>query len=370
MIKVIHIISDTNIGGAGRWLLNFLKHVDTKVFEIKVILPVESLLENEIFKLNSQDIKVIEVDGMGDRSFDISVMYALYKILKDEGPAIVHTHASLTGRIAAKLVGVRYIIHTKHCIDETPPKGVKLCISSFVNNILSDRVIAVSEAVKKNLIEAGLDRKKIITIYNGIEVLKELSTDEKEGTKSKWGISRDEMVISFVARLEEVKGHIYFIEAAHEIVKIHDKVKFLIIGTGSLDKSLRQEVKSRGLTEKIIFTGHVEDITELINITDVNVLPSLSEAFGLSIVEAMSLSIPCVATRTGGIPEIIDDEINGLLVPIRDSHALARAIVSLMEDQSLRREIGKAAKLKVEEEFTAKAMTNKVTKLYLKSNYN
>ncbi len=364
MIKVIHIISDTNIGGAGRWLLNFLKYIDNEKFNITIIMPEGSLLEDEIIKLEIHAIKLIKVDGMADKSFDINIIESLYRLLKTKKPDIVHTHASLSGRISARLAGVKNIVHTKHCIDEVLNRGVKKWTGAFVNSILSDKIIAVSEAARANLLASGINTKKVITIYNGIEALKELTEEYKNISRKKFGINRDEIVVSVVARLEEVKGHRYFIEAAGKVLEEYEQVRFIIIGTGSQEDKLNKMVEAFELKDKVIFAGHIEDITELMNITDINVLPSISEAFGLSIVEAMSLGKACIATKTGGIPEVIEDGKNGLLVPIRDSDVLAEAILRLIRDSELRNSLGIFAREKAEHDFSARTMTNKVAELY------
>ncbi|MBZ4645600.1 MAG: hypothetical protein PWR27_483 [Petroclostridium sp.] len=361
MIKVIHVLSDTNIGGAGRWLLNFLKYVDREKFLVKVVLPQGSLLKSKIEELK---IESFEVPGMADRSFDIQSIKALYKIVKRERAQVVHTHASLSARIAARMAGVKAIIHTKHCIDQDIKKGVKRDIIAAVNTLLSHKIIAVAQAAKENLIASGMPEHRITVIHNGVEKLDIIPLTEREKIRAKWNIKPDDVVVGIVARLEEIKGHCYFIEAAHLVVDKNKRAKFLIVGTGSREEELKKQVKSLGLEEKVIFTGHIQDVGKIMNIIDINVISSLSEALCLSLIEGMSVGKPCIATNTGGNPEVVLDGQNGLLVPVKDVPKLAEAILKLVEDDKLREQMGMRGKKFMEEHFTAQAMTKKIEKTY------
>ncbi len=361
MIKVVHVVSDTNIGGAGRWLLNFLKEVNREVFDIKTIVPEQSLLTNEIKKLNGQ---VVEMPHMADQSFDMQAVKSLYQFFKYEKPDIVHTHANLSARVAAKMAGVKHVIYTKHCIDPPLTDGIKKSMKALGNNLLSDRAIAVSNAVKDNLIDAGIPDSKITVIHNGVDKLKELTDVEKDAIRMQWGIKQNEIVIGIFARLEEVKGHRYLIDAVRIITNEFENIKLLIVGTGSLEQTLKDQVKKLELTDHVIFTGYINDITLLMNIIDINVISSTSEAICLSIIEGMSIGKPCVATITGGIPEVVQEGYNGKLVPIEDATALSNAIQALIKDEELRKKMGENARAFMDKHFTAHEMTRKLEEVY------
>ncbi|SHH48520.1 glycosyltransferase [Tepidibacter thalassicus] len=361
MINVIHVISDTNIGGAGVWILNFLREFNRDKYLVKVIVPKGSLLVDKISKV---EIEVIEVEGMKDKSFDIKIIKKLCGILKKEKCDILHTHASISARIAGKMAGVRSIIHTKHCIDNEEKNVVKKSIKSYINRFISDRIIAVSEAVKNNLIVNGIPEEKIICIHNGIKNLKEIRREEKNKIRKELGIGLDDIVVGIVARLEEVKGHEYFIKAAKSILQKNNSVKFIIVGSGSRELELKELTEKMQIEEYVIFTGYVENIENIINIVDINVITSISEALCISLIEGMSLGKPSVGTKIGGIPEVIIDNYNGFLVPVRDSESLAIAILKLIEDEELRNYMGKNAKKLMEEKFTVYNMTKKIEKLY------
>lgn len=360
MIKVIHVITDMKIGGAGRWLLNFLKNFDKSKLDIKVVIPKGSMLKNEINGLN---VATIEIDGIGDKSLDWSSVSALNKLFSTEKPDIVHTHASLSARIAAKMAGIKAIVHTKHCLDN-PKRGVKKAIAAFINNQLSSRIIAVSKAVESNLIEAGMPQSKINVIYGGVDEIKKLSQEEINQIKSSYGISEKDIVFGMVARLAAVKGHKYFIQAAEQVLKARTDVKFLVAGTGPMENELKKMVADMKLENSIIFTGFMKDVEKVYNVIDVNVITSISEAQCLALVEGMTVGKPMIGTEVGGIPELIIPNQTGILIPVAKPEALTEAILRLADDSELREVMGAQARELMLEKFSASEMTAEIYRLY------
>jgi len=359
MIKVIHVLSDMKIGGAGSWLLNLLSAADKERFDIKVVLPKGSLL---IDKVRGLGFEAIPVDGMKDKSFDAGAVSLMLGIFRKEKPQIVHTHASLSARLAARMAGVK-IINTKHCMDSRKT-GIKKLAASYLNNSLSDGIIAVSAAVKQNMADNGVHEDKISVIYGGVSPARELSTEEKSRVRKHWGIAAEDIVVGIVARLAEVKGHKNFIDAAEIISRDNAEVKFLIAGIGPKEQELKELVSERGLADRVVFTGFIENIYEIFNIIDINVISSLSEALCLSLVEGMFVGKPSIGTNTGGIPEVIKDGYNGYLVPVGDSSMLADAILKLVRDPILRKTMGEKGRKLSKGHFTADAMARGIEELY------
>jgi glycosyltransferase involved in cell wall biosynthesis len=360
MIKVIHVITDMRIGGAGRWLLNYLQNYNKSVLDIKVVIPKGSMLKTEI---NNLDIETIEIQGIGDKSLDWSSVSAFRKLFTQERPQIVHTHASLSARIAAKLTGVGAIVHTKHCLDN-PKTGIKKAIAAGVNNQLSSKIIAVSQAVGKNLLEAGLSQNKIHVIYGGVERLKVLSQDEINQLKDSYGIGEKDIVFGVVARLAEVKNHKYLLQAAGQVLKVRNDVKFLIAGTGPLEAQLKKMASEMKIESNVIFTGFIKDVEKIYNIIDVNMITSTSEALCLSLIEGMSLGKPMIGTEVGAIPELIIQNETGLLVPVAQVEALTAAILELANNTEHRNSMGIKARELMLEKFSASKMAEEISKLY------
>lgn len=338
MVKILNIISDKNIGGAGRCLLNFLKYYDRKNFLVKVVLPKASLLIPEIKKL---EIEIIEIDGITNKSFDIKAISSIKKIIELEKPQIVHTHSVLSARIAAKTCRGTKIVYTRHSVFPVSPyisKGVGRIANKLLNEFLADEIIAVAEAAKTNLTDSGISDKKIKVVLNGVEPLIKASAQEIYDTKNKYGIAETDFVVGILARLNEVKGHSYFIDAASKIKKLKGTtVKFLIIGTGEIENQLKEQVKRLNLQDIIIFTGFINDIHVVLSTMDLQINASWgTEATSLALLEGMSLGIPAVVTDYGGNPGVIRTGENGLLVRTKDSQDLASAILRVIEDDGLR----------------------------------
>ncbi len=365
MIKVIEVSTDTNIGGAGRVLLILLKELDRTKFDVSVILPENSLLKPEIEKLG---VKITEVKGIADKSLDFAAIKRLKKIFSKEKPDVVHTHASMSARIAARLSGCK-VVYTRHSV--FPPAkaishGIGKVVNGMVNNFFSDRIIAVAEAAKDNLTDTGVTDKKIDVILNGVYPL--IPCEDKDEIYKRFGIEPGEKVISIVARLEDIKGHDYFIEAADMLLKEGYKAKFVIAGTGSYEEHLKNKVKELGREEDIIFTGFITDVDKLMNITYIQANASFgTEATSLSLLEGMSLGIPAVVSDFGGNPGVIKSGKNGFVVKKQDSKALKEGLELLLKDDSLYEELSLGSKKIFAETFTAQVMTRNTEAIYEKA---
>ncbi len=361
MIKIVQVVSDTNIGGAGRYLLNYLKHFDRNKYSVTVIIPEGSQLAPHIEKY--EEVNLIFSPFMADKSYDKNCVKFLKKVFLNLSPDIIHTHASLSARIAARQAKTGKIVSTRHCL-ESLSSGIKAKIIGFLNSRLTDVYVAVADAVKENLEQSQIPPEKIKTIYNGVEPLCTLSDEEKSALRSSVGINEDETVFGIFARLEPVKGHKYFIKAARSLLKTGKKAKFIIAGEGSLEADLKKRTEAYGIEDNIIFTGFLEDTTELLNIIDVNVLSSESEAMSLSILEAMSLSKPTIATDVGGNSQLVETGKTGILVPPNDSTSLSEAMMSLIDNKKLYENCAAGAKTEYENKFTAQKMVANLEKLY------
>lgn len=365
MIKVIEVSSDSNIGGAGKCILILLKELDRTKFDVSVVLPPNSLLADEIKKMG---VKIIEVEGIAEKSMDFGAISKLKKVFLDEKPDIVHTHASMSARIAARLAGCK-VVYTRHSV--FPPakaisRGIGKVINGIVNNYFSDRIIAVAEAAKDNLTQTGVTDKKIDVVLNGVYPLECL--ENKDEIYKRFGLSPGEKVISIIARLEDIKGHEYFIEAADMLLSEGYDAKFVIAGTGGYEEVLRQKVKDLNREKDIIFTGYISDVDKLMNITYIQVNASYgTEATSLSLLEGMSLGIPAVVSDFGGNPGVIKSGKNGLIVPKQNSLALKEGLARVLRDEELYLELSKGSKEIFATTFTAQAMTRNTEKIYEKT---
>ena len=366
MIKVLHILTDTNIGGAGTLLVNYLKNFDREKFLIKVILPMGSLMKPRVEALGYE---VIETKNLADKSMDVKGIFELMKIFKAEKPDIVHTHSSMSGKIAAYLTGVKSRIYTRHCAYDPPGyltafPGKQL--NGFVNNTLSTQIVAVAEAAKENLTDTGVDERKITVIINGVEPLKKYTDEEIAQIKAEFKVPEGYKCAAIVARLNHVKGHKYFVEAAKHLKDMGVKAKLLIAGTGDMEEPIKSQITDLGLEDDVIMLGFLTNVEPLMNVIDVQVNCSFgTEATSLSLLEGMSLGKPAVVTDFGGNPGVIKNSKNGYLVPTHNSFAVAEKLKTLFEDKELYDNMSKTSKEIFDATFTAEKYAENIDNIYI-----
>ncbi|PIV63341.1 MAG: hypothetical protein COS11_07955 [bacterium (Candidatus Ratteibacteria) CG01_land_8_20_14_3_00_40_19] len=394
-IKVIHIITRLDRGGVTEDTLLTVKGLNRKRYGVKIITGSFTGTEIEV-------TLIPEMKRVINPFLDILTLFKLYCNIKRERPVIVHTHTSkagFLGRWAAKLAGVPIIIHTPHghiFYGYFPFLVTKffILLEKFTG-FITDYIITLTERGKEEYVRYRIGPPaKFIPIYSGIEKRKfappptsPLSSltsyplpwgRGREGEGRKWGrLNREEKkelgipsevkIVGTIGRLEPVKGHSYFLKAAKLIIADlrFQETRFLLAGSGSLRKKLEREAISLGIKENVLFLGWREDIVEILDILDIFVLPSLNEGMARVILEAMLMAKPVVASNVGGIPDIVEDEKTGLLVPPGDFKGLSEAIIKLLKEPEQAREMGRRGKEKAEkEEFTADGMVKKIEKLY------
>lgn len=365
-IKVIEVSTDTNIGGAGKCLITLLENFNYDEFSVSVILPKNSLLKPHIDNLG---IKVIEVDGIADKSLDMKAIKELRAIFKREKPDIVHTHASMSARIAAKQAGAK-VVYTRHSV--FPPskkisRGIGKLINGAINNHYADSIIAVAQAAKENLTDTGVKDSKIQVVLNGVDGLSPVSSDEKRIIMERFGLPEGYKAVSIVARLEDIKGHEYFIDAADMLLRKGVKARFFIAGTGSYEQHLKDKVTAMNRQEQIIFTGFIKDVDKLMAITDVQANASYgTEATSLALLEGMSLGVPAVVSDFGGNPGVIKNGVNGYVVPKQNAAELAKKLEILLENDDIYEDMSRGAKEIFAQTFTSEAMTRQTEDVYRK----
>lgn len=364
--KIIEVSTDSNIGGAGKCLLTLLENFDYTKFEVKVVLPPNSLLKPHVERLG---IEVIEVEGIAEKSLDIKSIRRLRQVFRSEKPQLVHTHASMSARIAARQAGAK-VVYTRHSV--FPPSKYLTSfpgkqINGFFNNHYADGIIAVAEAAKENLTDTGVRADKIEVILNGVDGLEMPDEETKNAIRARFGAEPDEKIISIVARLEDIKGHEYFIEAADMLLRDGVNARFYIAGTGSYESKLKEKVKRMEREDRIIFTGFISDVDKLMSITDIQVNASYgTEATSLALLEGMSIGVPAVVSDFGGNPGVIKSGINGYVVAKQNSAALKSGIEKLLTDDELYKRMAEGSIRVFRETFTAQAMTRSTEDLYLR----
>lgn len=365
MIRVLNIISDSNIGGAGRVLLNYLQYADKTQFETLIAVPRGSLLKPPLEALGAQ---VYEVDGIADRSYHRDDVKALERLIRDVQPDIVHTHGALSGRIAARRCG-KTVIYTRHSAFPVPKK-LKYPPGRWVNQWLNaryaDHIIAVSPAAAENLTDAGGSPKKITTMMNGVAPLARKTDDELAALRRAWNVPEGVFTMGILARIEPYKGHLHIVEAAGQLSREGRDFVLLIAGTGTYEDELRAEVTRRGLDDKVRFLGFLTDVSGFLSLLDVQLNASYgTETSCLSVLEGMSIGLPAVVSSYGGNPYLVDDGENGLIFPNRDSAGLAAAVARLMDEPDTLARMSRRAVEIFHERFTGEIFARNIERVYL-----
>jgi glycosyltransferase involved in cell wall biosynthesis len=275
--------------------------------------------------------------------WDVWAVRDLVGVIRRNGIKIVHfhtAHAHTLGLLAAQLAKV-------------PIRVLARRVNFHIHKHLLSRwkygpgltaIITTCEGIRKVLIEDGLAPEHVETVHSGIDLQRIENIGDGSYLRDEFAISRDTLVVGIVAALTPEKHHQNFLEAAAIIKNSMPNVRFLIVGDGQLREELERISVSQGLSKDVIFTGFREDVLEITKILDIFVLSSYLEGIGGAILDAMALGKPIVATRVGGIPEIVMDGNNGLLVPSRSPVELAKAIVKLASDPLLRDKMGAQGK--------------------------
>lgn len=332
MIRVLNIISDTNIGGAGRVILNYLRYADRDKFETLVAIPRGSLLKP---LLEEAHVTVYEVDGMADCSYASEDVKALQALIRQVKPDLVHTHGALSGRIAAKRCRVP-VVYSRHSAFPVPAK-LKYPPGRWVNKLLNehyaDHIIAVSPATRDNLTEGGISPKKITVVMNGVAPVAPISDGEKAALRQSLGLGKDVFTFGILARIEDYKGHLYLVYAAKLLKdRGYSNFRILVAGTGAFEEEVTRAVTEMGVEDVVQMLGFRPDAAALLNILDVQLNASYgTEATSMALLEGMSLGLPTIASDYGGNPFVITSGQNGLLFPSKDSAALADAMAELMD---------------------------------------
>lgn len=364
-INLLHIISSLQIGGAEKQVVTLLKHLDKEKYRIILCcLHSGGPLEKEI---KNKDVEIVLL-RMRLR-YIFFAMFKLIRLMKKEEIQIVHTHLysdHLWGRIAARIAGVPVIVTTEHGRGMWK-KGRHLLFERIANKF-TDMRISVSEDVRQIRIQREHTLpEKVITISNSVNPDEFIVADSIRDDRIKeLGINSDDLVIGAVARFDPDKALDKLLEAVSLVAKSIRNVKLILVGEGPLRKNLMDCAVRLTIADKVIFTGARTDIDELLSIIDVYVNSSIREGIPVSLLEAMAAKRAVVATNVGGNAEVINDESCGLIVEPNDIDALARGIISLLNDKALRERMGLKARARIQEHFSVKSQAGKIESLYEK----
>jgi glycosyltransferase involved in cell wall biosynthesis len=363
--NICYIISGDQWAGAEAQAFLLIKEIANLLkVRIQVILFNDGLLAKRLQELN------VKIDIVDEKRNILSVVKQVIKILKIYKYDVVHVHGykeNFIGGIAARLCGIRNVVRTHHGIAMVGKGTVKNQLIEVINKkYLTAKIIAVSVDLKNYLIKNSFNVQEISVIHNGINTAVE-STSGLESAMDRDENSRSGKIhIGTAGRLVPVKGHIYLIEGIRRVVEVNNNIFVSIIGEGPLQNELKNRVEKFGLNQYISFLGFCKNIEKYINGLDIFILPSLHEGMPMVLLEAMKLGKAIIASEVGGIPEAIQNNFNGLLIPAHDAEAISNACLDLIRDGSIRNKLGQNARITVREKFSLSRTVEKTIECYTK----
>ena len=370
-VKVFHLIETLGPGGAEHLLLTTVRALDRN----KVVSSVGCLFPPLDLKPQFEDagVPVYPMSLRGRLDWFRGVI-ALARLLRRIRPDVVHTHlfyANFYGRLAARLAGCPAVVTTLHSLDYTYQDNGRL---SFRVKKIADRLtarylttahVAVSEAVRDDFRRhLGLTETDVIHNFVDPRAHAALAPEERRAVRTTIGCSDKEFVLLNVGRLHREKGQQFVIVAMQQIVQAVPTARLVLAGDGPDEGELRALAAAHGVAHAVVFAGRRSDIRTLLAGADVFILPSNLEGLPIALLEAMATALPVVATRVGGIPEVVDEGVNGRLVPAGDSAGIADVVIEIYARPDQSQRMGRNARLTVEERFSVSAAMHRLETLY------
>ena len=360
-IKVLHLITSLEVGGAQHGLLLGLPRFDHDTYEHVIC----SIMDRMQMAPQFREVG-IEVISLGlSRKTDLMVAQRLSSLLKQQRPDILHTyllHGNVLGRIVGRLAGVGAIIGSERTIGQARRWGR---LATRLTNPLTDAVEVNSEiggkAIEKDL---GVPHNKVEVVRSGLDLKAFSTSTNREEIRSELLLNDDQHLVVYVGRLRPVKGVEYGIRAFAQALSNQPDMHMALAGEGEQLAYLKNLVKELGITKKITFLGVRNDLPDLLAAADSVLMPSLNEGFPRTAIEAMAAAKPIIATRVGGTPEAIIDDETGILIPSKDIEAMTNAIVNLVGDKELQSRLGTAGRKRAEQNYSVENYVARLDGLY------
>jgi len=354
------VIARLNIGGPARHVILLSARIDPARYSTLLVTGHEAPSEGNMSSLaKSVAVEPRVVAGLGREISlwrDLLAWFRLYRLCVRYRPHIVHTHtakAGVLGRLAARAAKVPVIVHTYHGhVFQGYFSPLKTRLFLAIERWLgrsTQRLIAVSEAVCQDLLQLGIGTpESLVVIPLGLNLDPFLRCEDLRGQlRAELGLQPDTPLVGIVARLVPIKAHEVFLKAAAKVCARFPQSRFLLVGDGERLAELQLLVERLGLRDRVLFLGWRQDLDRVLADLDLVVLTSRNEGSPVCLIEAMAAARPVVATRVGGVADVVDDGITGCLVDADKPEDVANAIVELLGDENRRRAMGEAARQRV-----------------------
>jgi glycosyltransferase involved in cell wall biosynthesis len=348
-VKVMHLITELSTGGAQVALRRLLTNCDRQRFEMQVacLYNGDGAAGQQIRQASIpvHDLKM-------KAKTDIKAFSRLFHLLRREEPHILHTwmfHANFSGRISGRIARVPIIVSAERTMGQESwmRRGLNKATA-----YLADRVVCVSQATTIYAAQTiGIPESKLTVIPNGVDLADFDHLPDVDLARAAWNLPAQGVIIGAVGRLHAVKGFAYLLEAFARLAPDFPQATLLLVGDGPDRSILEQQAARYHLSQRVTFMGEQTDVPSLLAAMDVLALPSLHEGMPNVVLEAMTAGLPVVASRIGGVPEVVIHGETGWLVAAADPGALCNAIINLLNDPSRAQAMGKAGRQRVERLF-------------------
>lgn len=370
--RVLRIITRLNIGGPARHVATLTQALPSRGFASELIAGTAGK-EEGTFHSELTGAEFLPSLARGVNPLNDSKAYLdLYRLIKFRRPQVVHTHlakAGALGRLAARKAGVPVVVHTYHghVLSGYFSAPVSRAFLEVERRLAkhTDVLIAISSAVRDELIDLGVGvpgQWRVVPLGLELGALIEELPDQAQA-RERLGLPRDRKLVGMVARMVPIKDVPTFIRALRQIAE-HDRfVEFVVAGDGPLRKEHESAAK-KALGDRVHFLGWVNDLADLYSALDLVVLTSKNEGMGAVLVEASAAGKPVIGTRVGGVPDVVQDEETGFLVPVGDAESIADKVLTLLSDIELAQTLGAQGREFVRERFAAARLVDDIAGLY------
>jgi glycosyltransferase involved in cell wall biosynthesis len=371
--NICYVITKSNFGGAQKYVFELATSLHSDAFTVTVALGGEGLLKTKLEAAGIRTVVIPHLERDVSLINEFRVFFFLFNFFRRERCDVVHLNSSKIGglgSVTAFLAGVPRIIFTAHgfAFNEQRSRVSKLFLKFlyWIIMVVSDTTIAVSGAIKEQVHGWPFVHKKIIVIHNGVKpisfLLKEVAREQLATMNPSLDLTRP--WVGTIAELHPIKGLDILIDAVAEIHKTHPEYQFVVLGEGEQRTTLEKQIVSRNLKNTFILQGFTNNAATYLKAFDLLVLPSRSEALALVILEAGLAGLPVVASRVGGIPEVITDQVSGLLVPKENTQALRDALLRTLTEKEFAHNMATELHKKVSGTFSFERMLAQTIELY------
>ncbi|MDD5107945.1 MAG: glycosyltransferase family 4 protein [Candidatus Omnitrophica bacterium] len=357
-MNILFIANHLNVGGVSSYLFTLASELKQNGFNVYVASSGGQLVE----KFVASGIVHIKVSLRTKNELSPKIIFSFFKLRKEAKRLkidLIHSNSRTTqvlGNLLSRALGIPHVFT---CHGFFKPKLSRLLFPCW-----GEGVIAISQEVKEHLIaDLKLDEKKISVINNGIDTNNFGDFSARKKVRKDLSIGQEPLV-GIIARLSDVKGHVYLIRAMKKVMMSFASVKLLIIGEGKMKEILIKEVEALDIKNNILFIPEARVSQELLGAMDIFVMPSLQEGLGLALMEAMAQGLAVIGSKVGGIKTLIQDAVNGLLIEPADVEGLTAAIIRLLADSNLRRSLGVNARKFIIDNFSKEKMVDNTLRVY------